>query len=192
MKINLLLIGILLIFTTSCKTTLPSSQTIIDKEIAALETLEDKKDYLEKIFDEDQGTRGPEGSDIMLQYGKDSKEFMDYVKAQWKQDELNLHKIEKYLEKYPYPDEDQFGWKAASAPWTVIHHQTDLDKRNRNFDTLYQAYKDGHLDDGALSFYLGRTYQFTFGKRLEMESPFQSKDEIALLIKELKLQKQKA
>lgn len=191
MKFNLLLLGILLFLSVSCQESISNSHSEIDKQIAALTTQEAKESYLANIFDEDQRVRGPEDAEIMLKYGKDSKEYKDNVKALLKQDEINLQKIERYLEQYGYPDKDQFGWKAVSAPWAVIHHQSDLDIRNRNFEILYQAYLDGNIDDGAFSFYLGRTYTFTFGKRLEMQSPFQSKDEIALLIKELKLKKQK-
>jgi len=188
MKIKTLLLGLLLVALFSCKQTNPQVKTDIDKEIAQLVTDEDKRKFLEGILEDDQKVRNSEGADLMLKYGKDSKEYMDYAKVQWKQDEINLTKIEKYFEKYGYPSKE-LGSDAIRAPWMVLHHQTDLDKRNRNFDLLYQAYLEGDLDGGSLSFFLGRTYEFTFGKRLKMENPFTSKDEINQLIKELKLQK---
>jgi len=70
----------------------------IEKEIQQLETAEQRKIYLEKISEDDQAVRDSEiSADILLKYGKDSKEFMAYAKAQWNQDEINLIKIEKYL-----------------------------------------------------------------------------------------------
>ena len=71
----------------------------------------------------------------MLKYGKDSEEHMEYVKAQWRQDEINLIKIEKYLEIHGYP-EKELGGQATTAPWMVIHHVQGYEVRERNFEKI--------------------------------------------------------
>ena len=164
----------------------------IENEIQLLKTPDAKKKYLEKILEDDQSVRdGQLSADLMLKYGKNSKEHMEYVKTQWKQDEINLVKIEKYFEIHGYPDKE-LGTKATTAPYMVIHHARDYEPRMRNFEIVYEAYLNGNIDDGAISFYLGRMYQMKNGERLYIESPFRPEDEINQLIKELGLEQQKA
>jgi molybdopterin synthase catalytic subunit len=74
----------------------------------------------------------------------------------------------------------------------VIHHAQDYETRERNFEKVYEAYLKGDIDDGAISFYLGRMYEMKNGERLRMESPYRAEDEINQLIKELNLEKKKA
>ncbi|MEZ4933326.1 MAG: hypothetical protein R2788_14550 [Saprospiraceae bacterium] len=165
----------------------------IEYEIQQLETADSKKAYLEQILADDQAVRNGEiSAELMLKYGKDSEEYMEYVKAQWDQDEINLHKIETYLEEYGYPKKDELGKDVAIAPWLVIHHSTDTGIRNRNFEILYKAYLSGDIDDTAMSMYLGRTYEFTFKERFRMENPYKSEDEINQLIEKLNLEEEKA
>jgi hypothetical protein len=57
---------------------------------------------------------------------------------------------------------------------------------------VYEAYLNGDIDDGAISFYLGRMYQKRYGERLKMESPYKAEDEINQLIKYLDLEEKKA
>jgi hypothetical protein len=165
----------------------------IHNEIQQLETINSKKTYLENILEQDQLVRnGEKSSELVLKYGRDSEEYREYVKAQWKRDEINLRKIEAYLKKYGYPKKSELGKDAAIAPWIVIHHSTDTGIRNRNFEILYQAYLTGDIDDNAMSMYLGRTYEFSFKERFRMESPYKSEDEINRLIEKLNLEVEKA
>ena len=126
----------------------------------------------------------------MLQYGKDSKEHMEYIKKQWRQDSINLNKVEKYLEVHGYPDKT-FGDKATTTPWMIIHHAQGYQTREDNFKTIYKAYLDGNIDDGTLSFYLGRMYQLKYGERLKMEGAYRAEDELNKLILRLELTEKK-
>jgi len=74
----------------------------------------------------------------------------------------------------------------------VIHHAQGIEARDRNFETLYGAYLDGHLDDGGFTFYLNRMYRMIKRENLEMESPFTSEEEINLLIEGLGLSERRA
>ncbi|HFA47851.1 MAG TPA: hypothetical protein ENJ95_02395 [Bacteroidetes bacterium] len=193
MKFDKFILIVFLILFCGCAEKTKKEISAIEEEISQLNSIEDKKLYLEKILEDDQAVRNSEKSaELMLKYGNDSEEYMEYVKTQWKQDEINLHKIEAYLKKFGYPKNDEMGKNAVTAPWIVIHHQTDTGIRNRNFEILYKAYLNGDIDDTAMSFYLGRTYEFTFRERFKMESPFKSEDEINKLIEKLNLEEEKA
>ncbi|MEM1216701.1 MAG: hypothetical protein AAGJ82_13490 [Bacteroidota bacterium] len=155
MKIEKFILILSSILLLGCSDNLSEEYSNIETEIIELGTEEEKKRYLENILKDDQKVRGSKGQDLMLQYGKDSKEHMDYVKAQWKMDEINLWKVEKYLEIHGYPSK-ALGDNATTCPWMVIHHAQGYDTRERNFETVYKAYLKGDIDDGAISFYLGR------------------------------------
>lgn len=176
--------------TISCKSKNTNPEKILKIELKELTTDELKKEYLEQILVDDQKVRGSRGQELMLQFGKDSKEHMEYIHEQWRQDSINLEKIETYLTIHGYPDKS-FGDKATTTPWMIIHHSQGYQTRDDNFKTIYQAYINGNIDDGAISFYLGRMYQMKFGKRLKMESPYISQDEINKLISELNLLEKK-
>jgi len=192
MKIIQLTLGIILVALLGCQETPKNDYADIDKEIEGLKTVGAKKQFLEKIMEDDQKVRDGSGAEIMLEYGKDSKEYRNYMEAQWQQDEINLVKIEKYLNKYGHPKRNELGETAAATPWAVIHHAEGYEDRERNFEYVYGAYLNGDIDDGMMSFYLGRMYQIKKGQRLKMESPYRPEDEINQLIRELNLQEKKA
>jgi coenzyme F420-reducing hydrogenase alpha subunit len=160
----------------------------IQKEIEQLFTFEEKKIYLEKILEDDQNVR--DDSDLVLQHGLDSPEYIEFINAQWKQDEINLVKVETYLEIHGYPSKE-IGDMATTAPWMVIHHAQGYEARERNFKVIYEAYLKDDITDGAISFYLGRMYDIKYGERLKMKSPYKPEDEINLLINKLNLKKKK-
>lgn len=158
-----------------------------EAEISSLITVEDKKKYLEKIFEDDQAVRETDDSAILLKHGAESKEYKEIQQKQWDQDSINLLKIETYLKKFGHPDKNEVGEIAAITPWTVIHHAQGIKIREKYFNILYRAFLDGDIDDSAMSMYLGRWYQMINKKRFIMKSPFTSEDEINELIKELKI-----
>ena len=178
----------ILIMTIAAACTQPTATPThhVDSELKTLTTDPLKKQYLEQILVADQSVRGSEGQELMLQYGKNSTEYNDYIGRQLRQDSVNLEKVENYLSMYGYPDR-LLGDKATTTPWMIIHHSQGYETRSRNFKIIYEAYLDDKIDDGAISFYLGRMYQMKFGERLRMKSPYKSQDEIDKLISELGL-----
>lgn len=192
MKIIQFILGIVLIVSLGCQQTSTNDYTDIDKEIDGLETVEAKKQFMEKIMEDDQKVRTPEGQQLKRKHGENSKEYLEYTERQSKQDKINLIKIEKYFKKYGHPKRSEVG-EAVDAPWMVIHHADYYEDRERNFEYVYSAYLSGDIDDGAMSFYLGRMYQYKHnGQRLKMKSPYMPEDEINQLIKELNLEEKKA
>lgn len=190
MKIEKVICLLFIIVLLGCKESEKNEYAEFEEEIKALESDQSKKAYLEKVLEDDQKVRGTKGQEIMMKYGKDSKEEKDYIKAQWEMDDLNLFKVEKYMEIHGYPKKE-LGESATTAPWMVIHHSRHYDARERNFEKVYEGYLKGDIDDGAISFYLGRMYNMKNNKWIEIESPFKPEDEINLLIKELGLEDKK-
>jgi len=171
----------------SCTRTLDDT-LIIREEIENLQTFENKKVYLEQVFEDDQRMRrGGQSTQIGLKYGHNSKEHMEFIKTMNALDALNLVKIELYLEKYGHPIKKEVGELAAIAPWAVIHHSSTYEDRVRNFEYLYKAYKNQDIEDGHFSMFLDRMYRFKYDERLDMGMSYKEKDRIERLIKELKL-----
>ena len=195
MKISKIILAIILVLIFSCSGKVNKSDKQvkqIEKEIQQLEEPKAKSKYLEKILEDDQKVRnGDQSAKLVAKYGIDSPEYKEYVQNQWKQDKINLIKIEKYLEFHGYPNK-QMSEKATTALWMVIHHAQGYQVRERNFKIIYEAYLTGKIDENAISFYLGRMYKMKNGERLKMESPYQMKDEINQLIKGLNLENEKA
>lgn len=160
----------------------------IDRELNSLVSKEDHRRYLEQIFEQDQALRQGQSAEIMLQYGKASKEFENFLRLSNSQDSLNLVKIERYLKRFGHPEKNEVGEIAAQTPWAVIHHAPTEAERERNFEYLYQAYLDGNLDENAMSFYLGRMYQIRFRRRLAMQEPYTQQDAINEMIRRLGLE----
>ncbi|HHS95784.1 MAG TPA: hypothetical protein ENJ45_04275 [Phaeodactylibacter sp.] len=193
MKFLTFILTISLLLMLGCNEQVKEEVLTIEEEVNQLTTLEAKRLYLEKIHDDDQSVRDNETSAALVsKYGRNSEEYMNFVRRQWKQDSLNLERVEKYLSVYGHPTKEM-GHLAAGTPWLVIHHAQGFETRVRNFERIYEAYLKGDIDDGAISFYLGRMYEVkNDGKRLRMKSPYKPDDEINLLIKELGLEKKQA
>jgi len=192
MKQFILAIGAIIVVMSSCKPKANSETFNFEKEILALESVQNKRDYLEKIFEDDQKLRDGKGSEIMIKYGMDSKEYNDHIKLMNKQDEENLNKIETYFKIYGHPKQSEVGEIAAITPWAVIHHGQEYEPRERNFSVLYSAYLNGDLDDGQVSMLLGRMYEMKKGERFRMMGDYNSEGKIKQLIEKLNLSTQKA
>jgi hypothetical protein len=80
-----------------------------------LETFDTRRIYLETIFQDDQKVRGDEDQEIQIKFGRDSKEFKDYMRKQKIQDSINLVKVEKYLAVYGHPKKEELGEIAAQT-----------------------------------------------------------------------------
>lgn len=157
-----------------------------------LESTAEKQLFLETIFEKDQGVRdGKRDAELVLRYGKDSKEAVAYAEAQGEQDAKNLSNIAWYLKTYGYPDKNELGEIAAMTPWVVVHHSTDIGVRNEYFEDLYRAYLREDIDETAFAMYLGRTYEFIHQERLQMNSPYTSVDQINTLVEKLDLKDKK-
>lgn len=172
-----------------CKDQASEKPLPIKEEIAALKTIDQKNDYLEKIFRADQDIRDGRDSELILKYGLDSPEVKSFNSKMESIDALNLEKIEYYLKEFGYPSSDSVTREAAMAPWIVIHHLTDVHKRKGFFSDLFQAYNNGNINLDQFELYLGRTYKLEFGTYPFGEGAYDPTEKINRLIKELGLKK---
>lgn len=161
----------------------------VESEITALKSASAQEKYLEAIHQSDQEIRSGESSEILLEFGKDSEELQAFTQKMDSVDDLNLERIDLYLDKFGYPDIDSFSNKANIAPWLVIHHQTDPQTRKDYFPLLKEAYDDGDINSTQFEMYLGRTYQMLNGKYPASEGSYKPEEKINWLIEELGLGK---
>ncbi len=155
--------------------------------ILALDTDQKKSNYLTEILEDDQRVRAADDGALLLQYGAQSAEYREYVRTQIEMDQVNLTKVEAYLDAHDYPS-TALGEAANTAPWIVIHHSQGYESRLRNFPHIYRAYIDGLLDEGAMAMYLGRMHHMRYGKMLRMEGAYRAEDQIDTLIQLLELE----
>jgi len=160
----------------------------IAKEIATLNDDQSQRSFLENISDLDQKVRHDQ-SDIENKFGLDSKESNEGRLNLMKTDNENLEKVEQFLTRYGHPTVKRHGEKAANAPWIVVHHSPKgVEVREKNFKYIYQAYKNGDIDDGALTFYMNRWYDIKFKQRIEWNRPYKIQEEIDTLVQSLDVQ----
>lgn len=156
------------------------------EEISALVTADEQSKYLEYIGEMDQKVRTDE-TEILKQFGYDSKEHKEAWNIINKTDLENLAKIEAFFQLHGHPSLVNHSIAAVGAPWMVIHHQSRNKARFRNFPYLYEAHLKGDLGGGSLAFFLGRMYEFEFGERKTYDKPFTDEIEIQELTTELGL-----
>ncbi len=161
----------------------------VKSEISVLKSTSDQEKYLESIHQSDQEIRNGESSEILLEYGEDSEELQAFYQRMDSIDNLNLERIDLYLEKFGYPGIDSFSDNANSAPWLVIHHQSNPQSRKDYFPLLKQAYDNGDINTTQFEMYLGRTYQMVNGKYPASEGSYKAEEKIKWLIEELGLDK---
>lgn len=180
---------LLLFYTCEPSPALPIAQL---DEIKSLKTDDQKRAYLEGIYEADQKVRNTEKEvSIIGQYGYRSDQHMTYIEDQWRQDEQNIVKIESYLAEYGHPEFISLGEVATKTPWLVIHHSADADLRLKYFGTLYSAYLRKNIDYSALALYLESTYRMLHDEEIRIEYPYTTNDRIEFLINQLNLTQEK-
>jgi len=162
-----------------------ASQEIID-ELKTLNSDSLKGAYLQEIYSIDQSLRR-EDSEYRQKYGYHPQAEKNRWKKINEADNLNLQKIEAYLEMYDYPHPLLIGKVKSQTPWLIIHHSSDIETREKNLHHLYNAYKNGRLSASYFATYLQRWHKMKFGKMIKMENPFTNEEEITTLMRALKI-----
>ncbi len=188
MRIRRLFLIFGLITLIGCKQVDEKKPVNVEDEIAELQSLSGKEEYLEYILETDQNIRDGRSSEIYLKYGENSSEYQNFIYIMDSIEKLNLKRIDIYLKSFGYPSVDSVSRNASIAPWIVIHHTTDVEKRKKYFKYLFKAYKDGNLTTDRFEGYLGRTYQFQFGNYPSGEGAYNIDEKINDLIRKLGLE----
>lgn len=165
-----------------------ANQEIID-ELKTLTSDSLKGEYLQEIYSLDQSLRR-EDAEYRQKYGYHPQA----EKNRWKKinevDNLNLQKIEAYLEMYDYPHPLLVGKTKSQTPWLIIHHASDIETREKNLDHLYQAYTDKRLPASYFAAYLQRWHKMKFGNMITLKNPFTNEEEITALFNALDIERE--
>lgn len=178
---------IIFLSITACKDKVaqtPDSQKIVQFE--PLETTEQKINFLQEIFDTDQQVR-VESTNIEIEHGRDSNEYIASVEKMNAIDHTNLSKALWYLKNYDYPDVATYGDTRSIVPALVVHHSNDTQIRRQIYPQFKTAYDQGRLSPNLFALYLGRIYEKEKGDYYKMESPYLIEDQIDSLIVQLEL-----
>ncbi|PZW39151.1 hypothetical protein LX95_02292 [Mesonia algae] len=187
MRINLknIFYTILILLFFSCN--INSKKEIDDlEEISSLKNNSEKELFLTEIFNFDQSMRGEKSSNILLKFGKNSKQYKKYLIKMDSLDKVNLKKIKRYLNKFGYPNSNTFTEKANITPWVVIHH-SDLKTRLSYYPNLKKAYQESNLSIDHFELYLTRTFLMQKGYYPNSEGVYNREKKIEYLINELNL-----
>ena len=153
------------------------------KEVEALTSAAAHRSYLEALFAADQRVRDPEiESQVITEHGYDSPAHRQLAIDMKVQDSINFQRLFAYLIKHPYPKQADVGELGVYAPWAIIHHQSNVDDRNRFYAQLAQAHQEGSIDDDGMSLYLQRTLEYKDGYRLDLGETYSAQREIDSLV----------
>ncbi len=146
--------------------------------IQDLKTDQQQRNFLSDLFDHDQYLR--KNSPATAEFGYNSPGHKSYYKKLKASDLICLEKATQFLDIHGFPDPEKHGPNGYMGIIYVLHHSSkDNLVRHKYLPIFYEAYQEGKIDESHFDFYLGRMYDFEFGKRLKMESPFKSADRIA-------------
>ncbi|AGC76794.1 hypothetical protein [Nonlabens dokdonensis] len=177
----------ILILLMSCKQKASESGEAIDSlSFKKLETVEERKEFLQEIFDADQAVR-KESNNTDLNPSDNAAQMAMFHKMD-SIDDLNLHKIRWYLDNYEYPSKDSYGDTLSRTPALVVHHSNNDGIRREFYPQFKKAYEDGSLEASFFALYLGRLYEIENGSYYRMKtSTYMIEDQIDSLIVELDL-----
>ncbi|MEO9953228.1 membrane lipoprotein lipid attachment site-containing protein [Nonlabens sp.] len=167
---------VLLVTLSSCQKK-ERAQTFIGEE---LKTMEDRKAFLQKVFESDQEVR--EG---LSETELSEKEYYDRMN---KADDVNLSKIKWYLDNYDYPSKKVFNESQSMIPALVVHHSFEPNIRRKMYPKFKKAYDVNNLDSDFFALYLGRLFEIENDTYFRMQSPYSIEDQITTLIDTLKLE----
>lgn len=118
-------------------------RTILDSTEFDMELI----DELKQIYHDDQRIRKATNMDELS--GQDSINVWQEIIHL---DSINLLKIDSIIENYGYPKKEIVGYDQVSVPWLVLHHQGNIEIRDK-----HQALIEENFTGGLLNTYLRRS-----------------------------------
>lgn len=183
--LHIIILPLALCFLSSCQDDLEKKRLNIDKEVAALNELEDKKEFLENLLYESQMIRRQEDN-IIKSFGYNSSKHKSQQKQRAKLELVNIMKIDSYFDQYGYPSRAELGQYAAYAPWVIMFHSLDFQGiKKEHFKFFYGAYTFNDLPGDLFSAYLKQYYKIEKGKTFEYDKMDTHQDLINRMMTEL-------
>jgi len=154
------------------------------QRVQALETIEQKKMFLDSINFQFQYLRKESDSAIML-YGLNSKKHNQKKKEFKEFTKIQFQKVDAFLNTYGYPSIMEVGGPAVYAPYLITSNMDDLKSKEKNFVYFYDAYMFGNLSDGLFYSYVADLYHLKTNKSHLYDPNQQIDDQIEFILAEL-------
>lgn len=123
----------------------------LKNEVINLKTFEDKKNFLQTIYETDQNNRLT-----------DADKSIDYK---------HLISISYFINAFGYPNRKEFG-RCASAPWLIWVHNSYRELNRATFPIILKGFQDQYIDEGDLrTYYLELLYKERFDDERHLTIP---------------------
>ena len=180
---KVIIIGLLLIVVSqACQISNKEIRVLSDKElreVQGLSTINLQRSYLMNIFNSDQDIRN-KYEFVLIENGYGTTEFKEHLKEMKSVDELNLMKIDMYLNLYGYPVNKKHGNEVVDVPCLVVHHFADEKVSEKYFEIFKKAYFSEDLSESIFLFYLRSFYELKYNKKFQATNFENEIDQIIL------------
>lgn len=161
-----------------CKSEFNVDKESIEKQIESLQSIEDKKKFLENVFYEYQLILTEE-EQIIRQYGYDSEEIKEFYNSKTEKDNFYISHIDVFFDKYGYPNRSELGQYAAIVPLIVhFYASNNLGFKKEHFKYFYGAFKFNDIPAEYFLAYLNEYYEFNVGKTFTKKKSMDVTEEI--------------
>lgn len=186
LKFNVALLFVIVLLISNCgtdsKPVAVSNQTyqnpLKNVSVRDLNSDEEISQFLVDLMEQDQFIRKlePKTTDDK---NKNRQERFKHSQQLITSDKINLQKAKEFLDFHGFPDPTKHGEDGYRGILFVLHHspRNNID-RHKYLPVFYDAFKEGKIAEELFDFYLGRMYDFEFGKRIKMDSPFKPAERI--------------
>ena len=178
MKYSILICIIVLI---SCKSDDQLRVENITSVVNALESNDDKKAYLESIFENHIDHRISE-TEAWNTHGRNSDEYNSLKDSHRKEDLILAEKISVYLNTYGYPSIMKVGQKSAVIPIAHITYLGDKTLLEENYNYFYDAYVFKDIREDLFYDYLVTLLDLSYQERRSLRSDYSQAETIDILV----------
>lgn len=161
----------------SCKSDDQVMTEQITTTVQSLKDNEEKRVFLESIFDEHIELRLKE-TEVWNQYGRGSDEYESIKSDHRSADLIHAEKIDIYMNTYGHPRIMQLGQKAAVIPIAHMTYVDDSYMLRDNFSYFYDAYKFNDINDDLFYDYLIKLLNTPAHERRQLAREYESKSQI--------------
>ena len=154
---------VLLLFMLLSCTKKDTWQNLVDAEIEDLETQEDQKAYLVKLYNNSEGVN-QQIKELETNYFSNTREI---YKIRHKKDSLipiDTYRAERYLDKFPYPLSDDFSENEKLAIYFTILNEYREAEQVKYLDLFQELYDKKILPKDHYLGYLSKIYYLTYTK----------------------------
>ncbi len=184
-----LLASLFTFLLTACKSeqaNQPNLQEEVTTEVNTLEPGKSLKEYMNTIFITGRNL-SKKSDNIVKKYGENSPEHLAMKKERLAVDKRNDMVVDAILKKFGYPTNQEYGPVVSMVPWLVIHQSESLELKEKHFDLIHNAYKNGDIDGNSFSMYLNSLFILQNGKNFSMnKTSFSIEEEIEALVAAIK------